>query len=98
MDITPTEKPHVVKIGDHVRAWDHMPMEDRPDRYVEGVVTDYESGVMGIHVLKDTVFPIGARLTIRTADFTMWGEYEERIQILGSLDTETGEYKESGNG
>lgn len=94
MKVTPSEERHIVKIGDHIRAWDHMPMEDRPDRYVEGSVTDVDYDIITIHVMKDTVFPVGVRLEIKTHDFTWMGEYEERIQILGNLDTETGVYTE----
>ena len=95
MKVTPSKEIHEVKIGNHVRSWDHMPMEGRPDRYAEGVVTNVDGDIITIHVMKDTVFPVGVRLEIKTHSFTWTGEYKERIQVLGVLDMETGAYKEN---
>ena len=92
MKVTPTKKAHRVIVGDHVRAWDHMPMEGREDRYVEGIVTKVDGEVIYIHVVKDTVFDFGVRLEIITHDFTFIGEYEERIQVLGHTCTISGIY------
>ena len=94
MKVTLTNEIHEVKVGNHVRAWDHMPMPERPDRFVEGVVTNVDGDIITIHVLKDTVFPVGVRLKIKTHSYTWTGEYKERIQVLGALDLDTGVYKE----
>ncbi len=92
MDITFTEKSHKVVIGDHVRAWDFPPMISRDDRYVEGIVNDMTGDIITIHILKDTLYPIGARFTVRTPLNTFFTEYEERIQILGHYDPNTNKY------
>ena len=94
MEITRTKKAHKVTVGDHVRAFDHMPIEGRDDQYVEGVVSKIYDDIIYVHVVNDTVFDFGVRLEITTPLLTMF-EYEERIQVLGHTSTTTGIYEKA---
>lgn len=74
-----------LKVGMLVRCWDHCPDSIRPDRYVEGIIDyiDPRYGHIKVHVIKDSCFPLGTRLSITTPIETMFGEYGDRIQVLG---------------
>lgn len=72
---------HVVFIGERVRCWDHMPMEGRPDRYVEGVVDSVEFGIVSVIVDKDTCFETKPRTAI-TTPAQIFFDYKCRITTI----------------
>lgn len=70
------------KVGQVIRAYDHQPRERTKHLFVEGVVVEINDMLqLVIHVLKDTVFPIGCRLTITTPIETFF-DWKGRLTII----------------
>ena len=69
-----------------VRAYDFEPMEDREDRYVEGVVVEHieQHGAkfLVVRVEKDTVFPDNPRNEVLVPMELGFGEYDNRVEVL----------------
>lgn len=66
-------------VGDMVRAYDFIPMEGCPDRFVEGVVREINHDGYVIEVTKDTVFTKNPRPEILAPFEVFFMEFDERI-------------------
>ena len=76
-------------VGDRIRAYDFKPMSDRPDCYIEGVITavDSEGADQGfaayvVDVTLDTLYEEGGRTQVYVPLEVSIFEYNERIQKL----------------
>jgi len=78
---------HNVKIGDYIRAFDFEPMQGRPDRFIEGFVTSIENEIAVVHVIKDTCFPLGTRLTVNVPLNLPFSDFKNRITVLYEFDS-----------
>jgi hypothetical protein len=72
-----------IETGSHIRSYDHKPVEGRPEMFIEGIITKIKNNKVYVHVLKDSVFPLGMRLSVVIQAELIIGDYEDRIQVLG---------------
>ena len=70
-------------VGATIRSWDFERRPNVPDRYVEGVVIDYDAvrDLLSVEVELDTVFPSGARTVILTPPPGHFGVLEFAYRI-----------------
>jgi len=73
-------------VGTKIRAYDFQPMSDRPDRFVEGIITS-ETSELGpdmytIDVTKDTGFPENPRIEVFVPKEVIFMEYDNRIEVI----------------
>lgn len=82
-----------IKAGDIIRGYDFQPMEDRPDRYVEGVVFEVDDSFYHIWVTKDTAYEAGVREDVGIPKEVYFGEYEGRVTVVRSKDDRFEKYR-----
>lgn len=79
-----------IKVGSKIRAYDFKPMSDRPDSFVEGVITAAgmvpEGGMAyTIDVTADSVFESGGRTVVHVPMQVAFLEYDNRIEVLETV-------------
>lgn len=74
-----------ITIGAVIRAWDFEKIEGRQDCFVEGIVTEIAEDHYVMHVLKDTVHPVGARLEVHAPkEDRLMLDFDNRIEMVAA--------------
>lgn len=77
-----------LKKGDYIRSYDFEPLDTVSDAYIEGFVTEFDAGMIGIAVFKS---PAKGRVGTMayTAAHLFLGEWNGRLSISASPDNGT---------
>ena len=71
-------------VGDRIRAYDFPPMEDTPDRFIEGVITSVSSSSSAyvVSVENDTVFTKQPRDEVMVPFEVFFLEFDQRVTAI----------------